>query len=131
MVKLDKKHLGLRILGDLEKEVMELLWSKKAATVREIFESIKKRKRIAYTTVMTIMDRLFGKGILKRHKEGKTYIYTANVGKEEFFEKTSQRIINFLLRDFGEVAIAQFANTLDQVDPKKLRDLREKIKSQK
>ncbi|MDP2684340.1 MAG: BlaI/MecI/CopY family transcriptional regulator [bacterium] len=119
---------ALKIFGTLEREVMEIIWVKRSVTVREIFEQIKQKRKIAYTTVMTIMDRLFTKGILKRKKLGKTYLYNSFVTKSDFFEKTSKNIINDLIHDFGDVAIAQFVNTLDTVDPKKLKILREKLK---
>lgn len=130
-IKVNNNNSNLRIFGDLEREVMDIIWSSHSIKVREIYEKIKLKRKIAYTTVMTIMDRLFVKGILKRVKEGKTYLYRASHNKEDFFEKTSKSIINDLIRDFGEVAIAQFANTLDAVDHKKLKALRDKIKSAK
>lgn len=122
---------NIKLLGELERDVMEVVWRGGTVTVRDTYEELRQQRKIAYTTVMTIMDRLFEKEIVKRKKEGKTYLYSARQSKENFFEKTSQKIINSLLKDFGEVAIAQFANTLDHVDPKKLRTLRENIKAQK
>ena len=126
-----KKSSTLRVFGDLEREVMDIIWSKKTITVRDVYETIKKKRQIAYTTVMTIMDRLFVKKLLKRRKVGKTYYYSADASKENFLERTSKSIIDGLVRDFGEVAIAQFATTIDKVDPKKLKMLREKIKTDK
>lgn len=126
-----KQPSTLRVFGDLELDVMEIIWGKKTTTVREVYEIIKKKRRIAYTTVMTIMDRLFVKKLLKRNKVGKTYSYSADVSKTHFLERTSKSIIDSLIKDFGEVAIAQFATTIDKVDPKKLKMLREKIKSDK
>lgn len=131
MINIDKRQSSLKVLGALEREVMELIWSQKGTTVREIWQAIKKRRTIAYTTVMTIMDRLFEKKILKRKKQGKTYLYLANSSKTDFLRKTSQKIIADLINDYGEVAIAQFANAIDQVDPKKLKLLKEKIKAKK
>ena len=125
------KHPSLRVLGELEKEVMEIIWISGAVTVRYVYESIKKSRKIAYTTVMTIMDRLFAKKILKRKKEGKTYRYSSSFNKNDFFEQTSRNIINNLVKDFGEVALAQFVNTLDQIDAHKLQALKERIKAKK
>lgn len=131
MVNRAKKQSSLKVLGELEKEIMEIIWSQKTAKVRDVFEEIRKKRKIAYTTVMTIMDRLYEKKILKRRKKGKTYFYTANYGKNDFLKRTSQKIIDDLIKDFGEVAIAQFVNTLDQVDADKLKLLKQKIKANK
>lgn len=129
MDKLSKKQSSsFKVFGKLEKEVMEIIWRYDMVTVREVFEEIKKKRKIAYTTVMTILDRLFEKGILKRKKQGKTYLYDAKSTKNDFIKKTSRKIINDLVSDFGDVALAQFANTLDNVDPKKLGQLKEKIR---
>ncbi len=132
MDNLAKKQISsLRIFGNLEREVMEIVWNSEYVKVRCIYEKIRHKRKIAYTTVMTIMDRLFEKGILKRKKEGKTFFYSASYSKEVFLEKTSKNIIDGLIRDFGEVAIVQFANTIDLVDQKKLKMLKQKIKSKK
>ncbi|MBU1075373.1 BlaI/MecI/CopY family transcriptional regulator [Patescibacteria group bacterium] len=129
MINFSKKSSSLQILGKLEAEVMEIVWENKNITVREVFEVIKKKRKIAYTTVMTIMDRLFTKKMLKRKMEGKTHVYFAYFTKNDFVKKTSQKIIDNLVQDFGEIAITQFANTLDQVDPKKLKLLKDKVNS--
>lgn len=62
-------------LGPLEDEVMRVVWKKKSLTVREVLETLRKVRTIAYTTVMTIMDSLYRKGFLKRVKIKKAYRY--------------------------------------------------------
>ena len=131
MIKLKKKQPALRVFGELEREVMNIVWNNKRVSVRYVYEALKKKRKIAYTTVMTIMDRLFSKKVLKRYKEGKTYFYQSDRTKEVFLEKASEAIISNLVSDFGDVAIAQFLNTLDQVDPQKLSQLRKKLKAKR
>ena len=55
-------------LGPLESEVMKIIWSRDKVGVREITEVIRRKKPIAYTTIMTIMDTLFKKEFLTRQK---------------------------------------------------------------
>ncbi len=128
---LPKKQPPVRVLGELEKEVMEFVWANESAMVRDVFEFVKKSRKIAYTTVMTIMDRLFTKKILKRSKKGKTYIYTAGISKNDFFKQTSRKIIRNLVQDFGDVALAQFVDTLDKFDARKLQELKDSINVKK
>ncbi|MDT0201775.1 BlaI/MecI/CopY family transcriptional regulator [Nocardioides sp. AE5] len=68
-------------LGDLERAVMEVLWSTTDAenwtTVREVHAVIGAERDIAYTTVMTVMDRLARKGAVLQQKEGRAYHYRA------------------------------------------------------
>ena len=60
-------------LGPLEQQVLRELWSRGSGTVRELLES--ENMMLAYTTVMTTMDRLYKKGLLNREAEGRAYRY--------------------------------------------------------
>src|SRR5947209_13966972 len=70
---------GIRkVLGDLEAEIMELIWARPAeqgTTVREVFEILYERRRIAYTTVMNTMTRLAKKHLLRVEKQDLAYVY--------------------------------------------------------
>lgn len=69
--------------GSLEREVMEQVWAAaEPATVREIHEALAERN-LAYTTVMTVLDRLAKKGVVERFREGRAYRYRAAAGKDE------------------------------------------------
>src|SRR5437762_6392696 len=79
---------GIRkVLGDLEAEIMELIWARptdQGTTVRDVFASLYKQRQIAYTTVMSTMARLAKKQLLRVEKHEQTYIYTPTVTEEEF-----------------------------------------------
>lgn len=62
---------------------MNTLWPMGEATVREIRERLAPRRARAYTTIMTIMDRLARKGVVERHKSGKKYVYRPRLSAEE------------------------------------------------
>ena len=61
-------------LGELEAEVLGVVWEMKQATVQEVKDALEPRRSLAYTTVMTVMSRLAEKGILERRKEGEPII---------------------------------------------------------
>ena len=64
------------ILGDLEHAVMDVLWSRDASTpVRDIHEELAQGRGIAYTTVMTVLDRLAKKGVVERKLDGRAWLY--------------------------------------------------------
>ena len=64
------------ILGDLEHAVMDVLWARTAPTpVRDVHDELAQRREIAYTTVMTVLDRLAKKGIVLRRLEGRAWLY--------------------------------------------------------
>jgi predicted transcriptional regulator len=105
-----------KFLGPLEAVVMERLWKRGTATVREIVEDLGRTRALAYTTVMTIMTRLHEKGLLERARDGKTYVYRPAVSRQEHRERLSRELVRGLVDEFGEVALAQFAEELGGVD---------------
>lgn len=70
-------------LAPLERECMRALWPLGEATVRDIREALLPVRPRAYTTIMTIMDRLAHKGVVTRRKSGRAYVYRAAVSAEE------------------------------------------------
>src|SRR3954452_1819344 len=75
---------GRRPLGDLERLVMEQLWaSSDALTVREVHERLSATRELAYTTVMTVLDRLAKKRLTERERDGKAWRYRPAAPREE------------------------------------------------
>jgi predicted transcriptional regulator len=71
-------------LGDLEREVMTQLWeSAGPLTVRQVHELVAHERGLAYTTVMTVLDRLAKKGVVTRQKADRAYLYTPAQTREE------------------------------------------------
>jgi predicted transcriptional regulator len=100
---------GIRkVLGDLEAEIMELIWERPPAgqgvMVRDIFEILYERRHLAYTTVMSTMSRLAKKKVLRVEKKDQAYIYSPFLTKQEFIARFVGRIVEDLLVNFsGEV----------------------------
>lgn len=116
-------------LGELEARIMEIIWQLKSASVRDVLNKIKGKKKPAYTTIMTVMARLYDKGILRRKAKNDAYIYQAVQDKQSFFVATSKKIINSLISEFGEdVAVAGFIDAVEKTNLKKSRELRKKLK---
>ncbi|MFF8595540.1 BlaI/MecI/CopY family transcriptional regulator [Streptomyces sp. NPDC015220] len=75
----------MRRLGDLEAEIMDRLWRWcRPATVREIVDDINRTRPVAYTTVMTVADILHRKGLLRREKTGRAWLYEPRRSREEY-----------------------------------------------
>jgi predicted transcriptional regulator len=96
-------------LGPLEANVMEAIWGsrKTPVTVREIYEALKRTKNLAYTTVMSTMDRLFEKNLLDRKIEkgrgGLYYVYWPALEKQTFQKSAVREVLSSLIDNFGEV----------------------------
>jgi predicted transcriptional regulator len=82
-------------LGKLERAVMEELWARGRASAGDIRRAF--GGRAAYTTWMTTLDRLFKKGLLAREKEGRAYLYTPRVTREEFERGVAEDVLGGLL----------------------------------
>ena len=96
---------GIRkVLGDLEAEIMELVWARpvgQGTTVRDVFEILYERRRIAYTTVMNTMARLAKKNLLQVEKKDQAYIYSPNLTQQEFVSRFVGRILEDLFVSFS------------------------------
>ncbi|MEU6713652.1 BlaI/MecI/CopY family transcriptional regulator [Nonomuraea sp. NPDC046802] len=75
----------MRGLGELESTIMDRMWARRRpASVREVVEELRLERTIAYTTVMTVMDKLHTKGLLKRRPVGRAYVYEPVASKEAY-----------------------------------------------
>jgi BlaI family penicillinase repressor len=82
-------------LGPLEQRLLEQVWARGNATVREILEGAE--LTIAYTTVMTTLDRLYKKGLLSRVAEGRAFRYSPRYSQEELQRAAASNAIRQLL----------------------------------
>lgn len=116
-------------LGELEAEIMEAVWALGSVSVRQVLNQLRKKRDIAYTTVMTVMSRLCDKLVLKRKFNGDgAYVYTAAQVKADFLVTASKRAISGLLKEFGEVAVAQFVDAVESSNLKNTEEWRRKLK---
>jgi predicted transcriptional regulator len=111
-------------LGPLEAAVMDRLWKRRSATVRDVVDDLGRSRSLAYTTVMTIMTRLHAKGLLIRERDGKTYVYRPAFTRDEHRARLSREIVRGLVDEFGDVALAHFTAELNGVDPTHRASLR-------
>lgn len=123
----DEEHY----LGRLEAEIMRYLWDKTSISVREVYEHLSQTRKIAYTTVMTVMNRLWEKGILKRRQKGNAFLYSPHESKESFLERLHQKVISSLSREMTPASAAFFLDSLKQDNPEILAELEKMISERK
>ncbi len=117
-----RKGLG-KVLGDLEAEIMEEVWAKGTCTVRDVYEGLRLKKRIAYTTVMTVMSRLADKGLLAKARDGPAFVYRPAVSRDEFRKGVAAEVVAGLLDGFGKEAALQLVSGVERADPQLLAEL--------
>jgi BlaI family transcriptional regulator, penicillinase repressor len=82
------------VLTDLELELMHAVWRRGSATVREVFEDLAAQRKIAYTTVLTMMGILERKGHLKKKAGERAYVYTPARPQKQVVGKMIQDFVN-------------------------------------
>jgi len=112
-------------LHELESLVMEEVWRKDQCTVREVLTALNDGERTrAYTTVMTIMARLGTKDLLTRERRGKTDVYTPVMSRDQYLAERAESEVRALVDEFGDLALAQFAEQVEKLDAKRVDALR-------
>ncbi|WP_158613681.1 BlaI/MecI/CopY family transcriptional regulator [Sulfodiicoccus acidiphilus] len=109
-------------LGELERLVMEVVWSRGRAFVKDVHEELSRTRSLAPTTVSTVLDRLYRKGFLRRElvKEGGLrYIYYPKVTREEFQRSKIRRMATTILDSLEDPA---FASILGDTNLKELKE---------
>jgi predicted transcriptional regulator len=119
-------------LGKLERQVLEEAWRRGEVSVRDIYVAFD--ERIAYTTLMTTLDRLFRKQILDRRKDGRAFLYSPAVTREEFEHGIREDVIDGLLGRGAEgiqPMLACIVDTVSERDRELLDELDRLVKEKK
>ncbi len=110
--KIDLRKESIGVLSPLQADILKSLWKREQSTVRELYNTIKTKKKIALTSVAVDLDRLHKKGIVERVTEnglgGPHYIYSVSKSKSEFEKSVIDSTVNKLIQKFGSVAVDYF-----------------------
>ena len=112
-----------RYLGDLQAAVMEIFWRRESATVREVADELNKKRSLAYTTVLTLVSRLWSRGLLEREPEGRGFRYRATKSRDDFLADLSDELIDRLFADFGATGIARLGERLNELNARERQRL--------
>ena len=118
---------SLRQLGPLEQRMLDALWARGSATVRELVEA--GCEELAYTTVMTTLDRLFKKGLLTRSEEGRAFRYVPQFSREELHQEAAGLAFRQLLdaSSSSSLPLSFLVEILGERDAQLLDDLRKLV----
>src|SRR5438105_3301316 len=113
-------------LHELEAAVMDQMWRLKVATVRQVMDALNAGDEPdrAYTTVMTVMRKLYSKGMLWRDREDRTDVYMPTMSRRQYQDARARAQVEALIDQYGDVALANFARQVDQLGPDRLAALR-------
>lgn len=117
-------------LGALEAQVMDEVWRHGGELrVRDVHAAF--QLRLAYTTVMTTMDRLYKKGLLERRKEGRAFLYSARLNRQQFVLHAGAGLIRGLVESEGEPALSFLVDAVTDRDREMLDRLERLIREKK
>jgi BlaI family transcriptional regulator, penicillinase repressor len=115
-------------MSPAETEVLRLVWDLKQATVQQVYNTLPANRKVSYVTVATLLRRLEEKGYLKHRAQGKAFIYTPAVKKEEVINRTIGDLVQRLFGGNPVPLMQHLAlhSGISDEDIKKLRDLAKK-----
>jgi len=100
-------------------------------TIRDITDRLQKKQALAFQTVMTVMNRLADKGLLARSGARGSRTYRAALDREAFLRAITRDVAAGLIRDFGDLAVAQFVDALAEHDAAALVQLEQALRRRK
>ena len=114
-------------LPKLEREVMERVWALGRVSARAVLESVNddpSRSPRAYTTVLTIMQRLEAKGLLERTRGPRFDLYAPAISRTRYLRARADAEVDEIVAEYGEFALVQFVRHAAALDPQRRDELR-------
>ena len=113
-----------KVLGDLEARVMRAVWGLALpASARAVHDRVAREHGVTIHTVITVLNKLVDKGLLRREKRGELLHYEASLSEEEFRAQASRRLMEGVLSFGPEAVAASFVDILADRDPEQLAQL--------
>jgi predicted transcriptional regulator len=116
-------------LGEREREVLEVLWTQGSATVQQVANGLK--TALAYTTVMTTLDRLYKKGLLQRRKRDRAFVYRPMFSKNDLERGRASEMVHRLFSGSGmnqDALLSCLVEAVQSYDTNLLQRLEEKVR---
>jgi predicted transcriptional regulator len=115
-------------LGELEARVLEELWKGTPLTTPEVFLQVGQPRGLAYTTILTVLQRLSRKGLVSRSDAGRSHRYVPALSRQEFLSRRGEGLASELVR-LGESGIAAFLAEAERLDPKVIDSIRKQLEN--
>lgn len=113
-------------LTDSERRILEVLWKKKEASVREVADELSRSKPVAYTTVLTMFKVLDKKGLVHHRTEGRAFIYSAAISRSEARRQALENLLRSFFNDSPSV-LAQHLIEEHDMDADELAALQKRV----
>jgi predicted transcriptional regulator len=119
------------IQGELQEGVMRVLWDIEGGTVDDVRKGLPAKQRGAYTTVQTVLNRLADRGLLKRTKRGKAFVYTPRLSEADYVADSLSHTLTGVSEQARVAALANLVGGLDAAEMSEINSLAEEIAAQR
>lgn len=119
-------------LGRLEFDLMQILWSRGESSVRDVVQQLD--RPLAYTTVMTTLDRLYKKDLLDRYRQDRAFVYLARFSQKEWERRRAESIVVGFLASAPasrDLLLSSFLDAVGENDAVLLDELEKKIRKKR
>jgi len=125
-----KKGLN-RLFGEIESEVMNLLWEKGRLKGKDVHEALRKKKETALTTILTVLDRLAEKGFVRKDRDAGPTIYSPLVSRQKFEARVTSELIRGAYELSPDFAISAFSDIFSKMKSDELDRLAQIIEEKR
>jgi predicted transcriptional regulator len=119
------------LAGELESAIMEILWAKGAMKGRDLHAEIRREKEIAYTTALTVLDRLSKKGFIKKDPGSGTITFSPNISREIYKNSVAEDLVRKAFEVSPDLAVSAFAGHISTMAREDLDRLEKLIEEKK
>jgi predicted transcriptional regulator len=109
-----------------ELEILGILWERESATVREVFEIINQKRKVAYTTILKMMQIMIEKDFLERDSANKSHVFTAKLSRENIIADLLDKVFRGSTKDLIESILKA-----KKTSPEEIKEIRKALKTRK
>lgn len=109
--------------GDLQLQIMSVVWRAGEGTVEQVRAALPARFQSAYNTVQTVLNRLVGRGLLSRERQGHSMVYRPTLSEAEYLSRSIERTLAGASTEARQVALAQLIGAIDGTELEALKAL--------
>ncbi|MCY9659478.1 BlaI/MecI/CopY family transcriptional regulator [Paenibacillus chondroitinus] len=122
-----------RFLGSLEVQIMEIMWMVDKVSIKDVQELLSEVTPYSFTTIMTVMNRLYDKGLLEKKTLGKgrtkSTLFRALSTKDDFLAEQTRDVTRGLMDEFEDYVVTHFIDAMDEADPSLIQKLEQKLEA--
>jgi len=116
---------------ELERPLMEILWTKGSMKGRDLYEEIHQKKDIAYTTALTVLDRLSKKGLIKKDRKSGTIIFTPALSRQGYEIAVTEGLVQKAFDVSPDLAVSAFADMFSKMPKGNLEKIEKLLEERK